>query len=80
MTPTTTLRAVLKIHMASDARFTALLPCTPSEHHQELDISEQVMTYWCKCERALISYSQLVDVKVSFIDWFSTMQDTLEML
>lgn len=41
MTPTTAQRAVLKIHMASDARPVTLLPCAPSWHQGEPEISEQ---------------------------------------
>lgn len=79
MTPTTTQRAVLKIHMALDARLTGGLPRTPSVHHKNQRLVNWrvrgLITEW-----AAINRSQLVDVKVWFMDRFCMMHDTLESL
>lgn len=79
MTPTTTQSAVLKIHMASDARLTTGPPFGPSANE-----NQRLVNKWCVLRglmiTGLIGHSQLVDVRVSFRDGFSMAHDTLESL
>lgn len=75
MTPTTAHRAVLKIHMASEAR-----PLTgteaPSEHRQQAEDSEH--TAATQDHGSSVRYSQLVAVTLSMVDRFSMVHVTLD--